>query len=238
MTWALEMGRSHELEAAPRLLLLCMANYADAEGHNVFPSNATLQNDTGLSESSIRRHTRRLEALGLIAPDDPAYAAIKIKRADKRPNVYRLLLNDAERHERRGVTMTPRKATGGHSDRQRGVKRGVTVTPDPLRTIHKNHAGAEAPEPAAVDNPHAEAELEASSEASPAVVQAPPSDEGAGARETSSQHLAEVVALKSAARAREAASRDPQTVAALDLGRQLRESIRARRELKTVAGAK
>ncbi|MEC4511796.1 helix-turn-helix domain-containing protein, partial [Klebsiella pneumoniae] len=53
MTWAIEQQDVREPNA--RHVLLCLANYADADGKAAFPSTARLEADTGLSESTIRR---------------------------------------------------------------------------------------------------------------------------------------------------------------------------------------
>lgn len=48
-----------------KLLLLALANYADASGQ-CFPSQVTLTHDTGLSERTIRTALGNLKALGLV----------------------------------------------------------------------------------------------------------------------------------------------------------------------------
>jgi DNA-binding transcriptional ArsR family regulator len=50
--------------------------------------------DTGLGERTVRRHLRKLEALGLIVRGNQAIAAAHIKRRDRRPTVYDLPLEN------------------------------------------------------------------------------------------------------------------------------------------------
>lgn len=76
-----------------RHVLLCMSNYADQDGKAAFPSNASLQADTGLSERAIRKAMRELQEAGLIKLADRAIAAaITGKRAQYVPYVYHLQL--------------------------------------------------------------------------------------------------------------------------------------------------
>lgn len=49
-----------------KLVLLVLANYANDEGINCWPSTATLQRQTGLSERAIRSSFRRLEQRGVL----------------------------------------------------------------------------------------------------------------------------------------------------------------------------
>lgn len=90
--WATRKGKDYELEPATRFVMLTMANYADKEGNDIYPSLATMELDTGYSERTIRRHIKTLIAVGLVAygdqsilTDNPRY------RNDKLPKVYRFL---------------------------------------------------------------------------------------------------------------------------------------------------
>lgn len=108
-----------------RHVLLCMANYADADGRAAFPSVLRLARDTGLSESAVRRSLRTLEKFLLIRRGSPAIVAAHIKRSDRRPASYDLLIA-------RGSCVTPRETTRVSPN---GVSlepaRGSCVTPDP-----------------------------------------------------------------------------------------------------------
>lgn len=139
MTWAIEQQDVREPNA--RHVLLCLANYADADGKAAFPSTARLEADTGLSESTIRRKLDLLEEMGLIEEGNQAVVAAYIERGDRRPVCYDMVM------KKRGVSVTPGgergvtvTGTGCHGDAN-GVSpttsRGVTVTPNPSLTINK-----------------------------------------------------------------------------------------------------
>jgi hypothetical protein len=133
--WAIEMGKRYELEPNHRWMLMVLANYADPEGNDIFPSVATLMADTGFSESSVRRHIRHLIQCGLMDYGQQEIVALKINRGDRRPKVYRLCMTvdkSPNGVSKRGVTVTESPSTGCQEDASRGVKRGVTVTPNPL----------------------------------------------------------------------------------------------------------
>ncbi|WP_321842652.1 helix-turn-helix domain-containing protein [Burkholderia cepacia] len=139
MTWAIEQQDIRD--ATARHVLLCLANYADADGKAAFPSTSRLEADTGLSESTIRRKLDVLEELGLIQKGNQAIVAAYIDRGDRRPVCYDMVIKKrgvvVTPGDERGVTVT---ATGCHGDGN-GVsltsERGVTVTPNPSLTINK-----------------------------------------------------------------------------------------------------
>ena len=110
-----------------RFVLVCLANYASADGTSSFPSLNRLAKDTGLSESSVRRRLQLLEKSILIRKGNQAVVAAKIKRPDHRPIAYDLIMQ-------RGVPLLPRDGTGCQADAN-GVsgttERGVCGTPDP-----------------------------------------------------------------------------------------------------------
>jgi len=127
MAWALKQQVETHPEA--RHVLLCLANYASADGTSAFPSIATLVSDTGLSESTVRRNLHRLLATGLIEKDSQAIVAARIERADRRPVCYRIVI------QTRGVPLTPRAEHGVSDTSPRGVRGASTgcqaLTPDP-----------------------------------------------------------------------------------------------------------
>nr|WP_284509400.1 helix-turn-helix domain-containing protein [Caballeronia sp. GAFFF2] len=140
MAWAIE--QQIVTEAHARHVLLCLANYADNTGKAAFPSTATLQQDTGMSESTIRRKLDLLEELGLIVKGNQKVVAAYIARGDRRPVCY-----DMSMKKSRGVTVTGRDergvtetATGCQPDANgvsKEASRGVTVTPNPSLTVLK-----------------------------------------------------------------------------------------------------
>ncbi|PKW00130.1 helix-turn-helix protein [Amycolatopsis echigonensis] len=79
------------------IVLIGLANHADPDGRNAFPSLATLARYTRLSERSVRYALRHLQHLGLIAPADPGIVAAHVRRADRRPNGYDLSMTTEPR---------------------------------------------------------------------------------------------------------------------------------------------
>jgi hypothetical protein len=139
MAWAIEQQDVKDAHA--RHVLLCLANYADNNGKAAFPSTATLTEDTGMSESTIRRKLDMLEEIGLIVKGNQAVVAAYISRGDRRPVCYDMAM------KKRPVTVTPRSERGvseeptGCQPAPHGVsaesERGVTVTPNPSLTVLK-----------------------------------------------------------------------------------------------------
>lgn len=131
MAWALQQQETSDPTA--RHVLLCLANYAGADGLAAFPSTSTLARDSGLSERTIRAKLDQLETLGLIRLGNQAIAAAHIRRADRRPTVFDLVLS-------RGAPAAPRSFTGCNS-RPNGVQltpeRGATDAPDPRALSEK-----------------------------------------------------------------------------------------------------
>lgn len=133
MTWALAIPKSSLENPAARHVLLCLANYAGSDGRGAFPSAATLSEDTGLSERTVRLKLAELDQAGWIAEGNQAIAAAYIDRRDRRPVVYDLQM-------KRGASAAPRKERGadnrtGCSSRQNGVQenaeRGAAAAPNP-----------------------------------------------------------------------------------------------------------
>jgi DNA-binding transcriptional ArsR family regulator len=139
MTWALEQRAIKD--ATARHVLLCLANYADKDGKNAFPSVASLGEDTGLSERTIRYKLDDLLAAGLIRLGNQAIAAAYIGRHDRRPTVYDLVMY-------RGASAAPGDARGANDDatgcksQQNGVQmtteRGAAAAPNPSVIRHSS----------------------------------------------------------------------------------------------------
>ena len=95
-------------DASARLVLVYLADRADDEGRDAFPSIVTLVEQSHLSRSTIKRILRRLEERGLISRGDQLKVAHY--RIDRRPVVWDLhveLTVDSSREER-GFKMSPR----------------------------------------------------------------------------------------------------------------------------------
>jgi Helix-turn-helix domain len=115
------------------MVLVGLANHADPDGRNAFPSNATLIRYTRLSERSVRSILRELASLELIHPSDPGIVAAYISRADRRPNGYDLNLSltsvdnplflwttVVRQPTTRGTVCRPLTSTGAHNAGPRG----------------------------------------------------------------------------------------------------------------------
>ena len=75
-----------------RLVYLCLANYAGEDGRGAFPSAATLAKNTCLSRRAVIASLHELERLGIIVRGNQAIAAAYIRRVDRRPVVYDILM--------------------------------------------------------------------------------------------------------------------------------------------------
>lgn len=141
IAWALEQQEVRD--PLTQLVLMCLANYADAVGKNAFPSISRLCRDSRLSESSVRRHLKQLESMALIIKGNQAIAAAQIKRIGYRPTVYDLALPFRGFSETplRGVTQTPQGSGGVSGVALRGVTEGLegcqSLTPDPKRSVRE-----------------------------------------------------------------------------------------------------
>jgi hypothetical protein len=85
------------------MVLIGLANHADPEECNAFPSVARLVRYTRLSERSVQNALRALEELGLMMPSDPQIVAAYLKRADRRPNGWDLVIHSPVHNQTSGV---------------------------------------------------------------------------------------------------------------------------------------
>ncbi|MEV6641099.1 helix-turn-helix domain-containing protein [Amycolatopsis sp. NPDC051371] len=121
------------------MVLVGLANHADPDGRNAFPSNATLTRYTRLSERSVRNILRELATLELIHPSDPGIVAAYISRADRRPNGYDLNVsltsvdnstlpvdNLGADVDHEGHSLPPADRHGGHTAQVRGADNTTT----------------------------------------------------------------------------------------------------------------
>ncbi|MEV7042753.1 helix-turn-helix domain-containing protein [Amycolatopsis sp. NPDC051061] len=138
------------------MVLVGLANHADPDGRNAFPSNATLTRYTRLSERSVRNILRELTTLELIHPSDPHIVAAYISRADRRPNGYDLNLsltsvdNSTQPVDNRGAVGShegqsppPADQHGGHAALVRGADNasaGGRVCPRTVPEPSRNRA--------------------------------------------------------------------------------------------------
>lgn len=110
-----------------KLVLVALANHAHPDGSAAFPSVSTICRYTCLSERSVRQHLDNLEQRGVIRRCDPKIVAAYIKRADRRPIGYDILINEV--HEMQVVKQR------GAGDASNGVQevqeRGAGDAPKP-----------------------------------------------------------------------------------------------------------
>ncbi|WP_342345021.1 helix-turn-helix domain-containing protein [Pseudomonas baltica] len=153
MSWALSR-RDLGKDSSARHVLLCLANYAAADGRGAFPSAKTLTEDTGLSERTVRSKLDLLEGQGLIVRGNQALAAVYIDRHDRRPVVYDLML-------KRGAVDAPREEGTGCIQQQNGVQptteRGAAIAPN----TSLNHQLTEQQHPHEISDVVAEQDLAA-----------------------------------------------------------------------------
>lgn len=90
MAWAIDQQEIKE--PSSRFVLLCLCNYADSTGDAIFPSLARLSRDTGLTPRAVRYQLRKLEKSGVLIKSNPAIAAARISRGDRRPTCYRVVV--------------------------------------------------------------------------------------------------------------------------------------------------
>lgn len=146
MSWA--MSQKIVTDAPSRHVLLCLANYAGADGRGAFPAAETLAKDTGLSERTVRHRLAFLEEAGVIRRGNQAIAAAYIGRADRRPVVYDLALD-------RGATAAPRPERGAADDVngvQLTTERGAGAAPDPSINHQQDPNNPPTPHPQAEDS--------------------------------------------------------------------------------------
>lgn len=144
--------------------LLALADYADPDGRDVFPSVRTLASRLHVSERSVQRHLRALESSGLIRRG--AQERVAYMPADARPVVYDLAMTAtrgdrsdphalAERGDNPGTESgggVTTLADGGDNSGGFGVTPGVTqsknLTPiEPFKPVPDVTTDARADQP-------------------------------------------------------------------------------------------
>lgn len=121
-------------------VLIGLANHADPDGRNAFPSVARLVRYTRLAERTVRSALHTLEELGLITPSDPGVLAAHIKRADRRPKGWDLdLAATAAPAPTAGATATRADQavhTDVHTDVHSAVHSTVHSSTDGVQPLH------------------------------------------------------------------------------------------------------
>jgi hypothetical protein len=117
------------------IVLVGLANHADPEGRYAFPSIAKLARYTRLSERSVQNSLRTLQSLNLITPSDRGIVAAYIKRADRRPNGWDLVIHKPIHSNPDEVQRLHPADQHGVQTRHHGVhtttSRGADTAPEP-----------------------------------------------------------------------------------------------------------
>lgn len=102
------MGEAWDLDLpAPELLvLLAMADHADHEGEGVRPSVALIAHKTGFGRSTVLKHQATLRERGILQ-------VVEVRQAEGKPNLYRIVLDDAPRKAPRPRSGPPPRPESG-----------------------------------------------------------------------------------------------------------------------------
>jgi hypothetical protein len=134
MVWVL---RHSPLVGVDKVILLGIANHADDEGGNAWPSVATLSRYANVTERSVQRSLKRMAAEGHITVRRQRGGTADTS-PDRRPNLYTVVMSGVTAASPRLQVDTPRDDAG--------VANGVThVSPEP--SIEPSIRDAAAPRP-------------------------------------------------------------------------------------------
>jgi hypothetical protein len=143
INWALTSApipRNRRDASSLAVVLVGLANHADPDGRNAFPSLARLARYTRLSERSVRYALRALEELDLIRPSDPEIVAAYVKRADRRPNGYNLAIHNVDNSDDGRQSLPPVDQYEGQTVLTRGQaapRRAARLAPETSLTIQR-----------------------------------------------------------------------------------------------------
>lgn len=137
MAWAIEQQQI--TEPSSRFVLLCLCNYADVTGDAIFPSLARLSRDTGLTPRAVRYQLRKLETAGILIRSNPAIAAARVNRADRRPTCYRVVITGGNPFPPDSSRGAMPYFTGGNSK----PDGGQPIASDPKRSVREPKSVAE-----------------------------------------------------------------------------------------------
>ncbi|MGH3433096.1 MAG: helix-turn-helix domain-containing protein [Thermocrispum sp.] len=143
MNWVWEHSQAAGTEL---LMLLAIADHADDDGRNAWPSRARLAAKTRLDERTVRRVIKRLEKAGLL----------RIVRGHGRTNSNRYtVVTDAATESEKGAERPEAERHAGNSPcgavpSEKGAfdpEKGVTAPPEPSITIQEPSKRDIAPSP-------------------------------------------------------------------------------------------
>jgi hypothetical protein len=117
----------HQTKGGERLLLFCLARYAADDGSRVFPSVATLSDETQQTRRAVQYQLRSLEAKGLLkrlgdsdyGTTDYCIAVDKLTGAhDVRPQKRKASAKGAQMPTERGALRSPESSSIRQENRQ------------------------------------------------------------------------------------------------------------------------
>lgn len=117
MTWVFEHSQS---QGSARLVLLAIADRADEDGHDAWPSLAWLASKAKVSERTVRRALRELEAMGELRTGRQRGGST-YTRPDRRPNAYQIVMK--AREDNGGTDCPVDTPRGDNNDRTGGQMR-------------------------------------------------------------------------------------------------------------------
>lgn len=118
MTW---VWAHSPAQGTDRLILLAIADSADDDGGNAWPSEATLADKAKVSERTVRRSIRSLEEMGVLTVE-PHAGGLPETRPDRRPNRYKVHMTTGQIDR----ADTEREDTGGQNGRTSATERADT----------------------------------------------------------------------------------------------------------------
>lgn len=124
MSW---VWKQSDLTPGDKFLLLAIADSADDDGSNAWPTVATLARKISASESTVHRRLAKLAEAGWIKIEKNAGGSAKV-RADRRPNMYTVLMTGSQSD----TPSPPRGVTGDGHGVSSGTERGVTDDTQPV----------------------------------------------------------------------------------------------------------
>lgn len=138
--WALEYqdlpldNRTGRPSPSAKLVLIALANHADRDGANCFPSVDTICWYTGLSERAVQYTLRELENHGTIRKTpNPLVLEVKVGDPRKRPQSYDIVPSAATGAAPHDVPK--RRSRGAKSTGSRGAKSAASLHPNRPLTV-------------------------------------------------------------------------------------------------------
>lgn len=118
MSWVLNNA---PVRGTEKIILLGLANHADADGNNAYPSVARLARYANVSERAVQQALRILEEGGHIYRHFNEGGSAQ-QRADRRPNKYTVLMRGVKPASPRTDNGVKSSASRGEEQRTNGVK--------------------------------------------------------------------------------------------------------------------